>query len=84
MASAVRSTALVVTDKTCQQLHLLPPLFKSPLLADHGQHAPHAGRQFRVLYIEFDIDGELSTMAVVAQEIRAQAFRLSYGAQHRF
>jgi len=54
------------------------------MLADRGQHAPHTGRKFRVHYIEFDIDGELAAMAVVAQEIRALRFRLSYDRQHRF
>ena len=59
-----------------EQFHLLPPMIEGRLQAHHRQHAAHAWREFRVLDIQFDIGGELATMAVWAQVVGARYFHL--------
>jgi hypothetical protein len=54
------------------------------LLADNGLHAAHAGRELRVFDIQFDIGGELSTMAVRAQIIWTRDGDFAHDAQHWF
>src|SRR5262249_33019522 len=67
-----------------QQLHLLPALIERTFLADRSQHAAHAGREFRVLYIQLHIHRKLTTMAVLAQVVRASTLGLSHRRQHGF
>jgi len=41
------------------------------LLAHHGLHAAHPGRELGVLDVEFDIGGKLARVAVGAQVVGA-------------
>src|SRR5271169_215202 len=61
-----------------QQFHLLAAVLEGALMPDRRQHASHAGREPRVLDVEFNIDRELTTMAVLTQVVRAQALGLSH------
>jgi hypothetical protein len=67
-----------------QQLHLLPTPIERTFLADRSQHAAHAGREFRVLYIQLYIHWKLTTMAVLAQVVRAETLGLPHSRQHGF
>jgi hypothetical protein len=40
-------------------------------MAHRGQHPSNPGREFRVLYVEFDIHRKLAVMAALTQVIRA-------------
>ena len=53
-------------------------------MADCRQHAAHAGREFGVLDVEFDIDRKLTPMAVLTQVIRAFTLGLPHSRQHSF
>lgn len=53
-------------------------------MADAGQHAAHSGGEFRILYVQFEVDGKLSVMAMVTQIVGAQAFGDSDRGDHGF
>ena len=50
-------------------------------VADHGLHAAYAGREFRVLNVQFDIGGKLADAAVRAQIVGTQNFYPTQGGQ---
>src|SRR5580704_16242924 len=84
MASAVRSTALVVTDKPASNFTCWRPCAKGSSWPTAASHAAHSGGEFRILYVQFEVDGKLTVMAVVTQIVRAQAFGGSDRGDHGF
>ncbi|MBC8165257.1 MAG: hypothetical protein H7Y20_05210, partial [Bryobacteraceae bacterium] len=58
--------------QTGQQLHLLTAMIEWCLLAHQRLHAPHAGRETGIGYIEFGVGRELAFMAVRAQVVGAR------------
>jgi hypothetical protein len=61
--------------------HLLAAAFEGGVLSHQRVHTPHAGRALLVLDIQFDVGGELSSMAVWAQIVRACDFGPAHGRQ---
>ena len=49
-----------------QNLHLFAAVIERCLLAHHRLHAAYAGREFRILDIQFDIHWKLADAAVCA------------------
>src|SRR5215469_5465137 len=76
MASAVRSTALVVTSRPASTV------IERCLVPDHSLHAAYSGRELCILDIQFDIDGKLPLATVRAQIVRTQSFHMAQGRQH--
>ena len=53
-------------------------------VADHGQHAPDAGRQFSIYHVQFAIRRALSLVTVRAQIVGALQVRRTDDSQHGF
>jgi hypothetical protein len=49
-----------------QNFHLFAAVIEGCLLAHHRLHAAYAGREFRILDVQFDIRGNLADAAVYA------------------
>ncbi|MEJ7606153.1 MAG: hypothetical protein WKF37_07760 [Bryobacteraceae bacterium] len=47
-----------------QQFHLLAPALEGSLLAHQCQHAAHAGREFRILDIQFGVGRKLPVVTL--------------------
>jgi hypothetical protein len=59
-------------------------VLEGSVLTDRGQHAPNAGRKFRIFYVEFDIRWKLSAMTVRTQVIRTYTLGFSYRGEYGF
>jgi hypothetical protein len=66
-----------------QEFHLLASMIERNLLTHQRQHAAHAGREFRILEIQFDIGGKLSHMTLRTQVIRPRNARWSEHGENR-
>ena len=64
-----------------QDFHLLPPVIEGGLLAHQRLHAAHAGREFRVLDVQFDIGGKLAGVAGRAPVVGTGDFHRAHGGQ---
>jgi hypothetical protein len=53
-------------------------------MPDRRQHPSNPGREFRVLYVEIDIDRKLTAMAMLTQVVRAYTLGLAHCRQHGF
>jgi hypothetical protein len=53
-------------------------------MADGRQHTAHAGREFRVFYVEFNIHRKLTVMAMLAQVVRSQVRNRPHRGHYRF
>jgi len=65
-----------------QDFHLFSTVIKRCLLPNHGLHAAYSGREFRILDIQFDVDGKLPSATVRAQIVGTQNFHPPQGRQH--
>ena len=65
-----------------QNFHLFTALIEGGLLAHQRLHAPHPGREFRVLDVQFDIGGKLAGVTVRAPVVGAGDFHRAHGGQH--
>ena len=63
--------------QTGQHLHLFAAMIAGRLLPNQSLHAPHAGREVRVLDIQFGVDGELALMAMRTEIPGARDFHLA-------
>ena len=62
-----------------EQFHLLASLVKGRRLAHERLHAPHSGREFRILNVQLDVGGKLAIMTAGAQVVGTRHFRVAYG-----
>jgi hypothetical protein len=66
-----------------QQFHLLAAVSKGSLLAHHRLPAPHPGRNFAMLDVQFDIGRELAGRTAGAQVIGTRHLHLAHHGEHR-
>ena len=84
MASAVRSTALVVTSKPARTFICFATVIEGSLLADQSVHTAHSGGEFRILDIQFDIGWELAEVTVRARVAGPRNVDRAHGGEDRF
>jgi len=84
MASAVRSTDLVVTSKPARSCSCSRPRFEGGFLPYQSLHAAHPGRKLRIFDVQFDIHRKLTDVTWGTQVVGAGNAHRTYDRQDGF